>query len=101
MKTYKCDLPLRPIKLGELYILGRYHGQTIKEPVESVKDAAFAFAQRYARRVYGKRGICHHVRQDSHREDGSQFNYEAFIGVPCEGGGTSGKNIWLSVSIFE
>ena len=95
--TYKSGISHRSIKLGEKYIDRSGYDLTI----ESAEDAAKLFATRYARRVYGKRGMCHHVRQDSWREDGSQINYEAFVGVPCEGGGVSGKNIWLSVTIFE
>jgi hypothetical protein len=57
-----------------------------------------------ARRAYGKRGYCHHVRLDTYTENGSSFNYEAFIGVdqPAKyGGGCSGRNIWLTVTKKE
>jgi hypothetical protein len=90
MTRYSTDLPCRPIKLGDTC------GHRL---VEDARSAASVFADRYARRIYGKRGYCHHVRQDSYTENGRYFNFEAFIGVNAEGGGTVGKNVWLSVKV--
>ena len=93
MSRYTTDLPCRSLSDGMEYENGF---------IENAKDAAKVFADRYARRVYGKRGYCHHVRQDTHTEDGRLFRYEAFIGVQdrtC--GGTSGRNIWLSVTVED
>jgi hypothetical protein len=72
--TYRCS-GFAPIKRGaELDV-----HEGIKLPVDTVADAARAFASRYARRKFGRRGFCHHVRQDSYRQDGTAFDYEAFV----------------------
>ncbi len=97
MTTYRCD-NMRPIVDNEdwFYELGgRY-----LEP----KDAAHIFADRLAKREYGKAGYCHHVRLDTYREDGRSYNYQAFIGKDQPkryGGGCSGRNIWLTVWIAD
>ena len=91
MTTFTTDLPCVPLRQGA-EVDGRY--------IESAKDAAKVFAGRYARRQYGKRGICHHVRLDTYVENGRSANYEAFIGVPDrQGGGITGQNIWLTVTV--
>jgi hypothetical protein len=96
--TYTVDLPCRPLKHGQE--CGSQAADYYRI-VESTKDAAFVFADRYARRIYGKRGYCHHVRSDSYSENGLHHTFEAFIGVPAEGGGTDGKNIWLHITVKE
>jgi len=83
----------RPVHTGDKYDNGRI--------VENADDAAKVMAGREARRIYGKRGFCHHVRRDCWRADGSSITYEAFIGVPWQNTGCSGKNIWLAVNINE
>ena len=59
-------------------------------------EAASIFADRWARRLWGKRGYCHHARLDSWSESGRFHHFEAFIGTP-EGNGCTGKNVWLTV----
>lgn len=63
----------------------------------SSREAAEIFANRAAKRIYGSRGYCHHVRNDCHSPDNRNNIYEAYIGVPVRGGGCSGTNIWLAV----
>lgn len=91
--TYTCGT-MRPIHVGDSYDQGRL-------TVERMDDAAMAFATRVARRTYGRRGSCHHVRQDGRAVDGSYVNFEAFIGVPAQGGGMSGQNVWLTIWVAE
>ena len=64
----------------------------------SRKDAAEIIADRIARRRYGAKGYCHHVRFDCHTMDCKQDTYEAFIGYSVQGAGCEGRNIWLYVS---
>ena len=61
-----------------------------------VGEAAEIFANRWARRQYGKRGFCYKARLDSWGGKGGFHNYECFVGVP-EGNGCTGRNIWLTV----
>src|SRR5262245_59607790 len=99
MTTYKCD-KMRPISHGAEFIRYDRHGEpTSHSVVESAKEAAHEFADRIARKVFGKRGYCHHVRLDGASTSGQYANYEAFIGVPAQGGGTNGHNIWLTVYV--
>ena len=72
---------------------------TQRDDVETADDAARIFANRKAQKIYDKRGFCHHVRKDCWREDGSSINYQAFIGVPWERSGCSGKNIYFTVYV--
>jgi hypothetical protein len=97
--TYTSD-GFRPIKQGHEHIERDRHGEisTYRE-VESARDAAWVFANRLAKRTFGSRGYCHHVRMDGASTDGRYANYEAFIGVPAQGGGTNGRNVWLSVYV--
>ena len=99
MTTYTCK-GFRPIKHGHEHIEYDRHGEpSCHREIVSAKDAAWLFADRLAKRTHGKRGYCHHVRMDGASTDGRYANYEAFIGVPAQGGGTNGKNVWLSVSV--
>lgn len=97
--TFTCD-KFRPVKSGDEV----KRGDLIDE-VESASDAARVFAHRMAQREYGKRGYCHHVRQDTRyvERDGTvrYINYEAFIGRTVSGGMTSGHNVWLTVHIND
>ena len=61
------------------------------------KEAAEVFADRLARRWWGRSAFCHHVRRDSWSESGRRVTFEAFIGTPAEGGGCAGRNVWLTV----
>lgn len=92
IRTYRTDLPCKPLRDGQ---------DTKDGYVASPKDAAKVFAERWARRIYGKRGYCHHVRLDHYNETGRYQSFEAFIGVPAWGGGTSGRNITLTVTVEE
>jgi hypothetical protein len=79
MTTYKCD-GFKSVQ------------------AEDMKQAARIFAERQARREYGKRGYCHHVNQDSYSQDGNSATYQAFIGVYNKNyRSTNGENIWLTV----
>ena len=100
MTTYSCD-KMRPIKHGTEFTRRDRRGEIDSwRIVESIKDAAFMFADRIARKEYGRhRGYCHHVRCDGASTDGRYANYEAFIGHTVSGGMTSGRNIRLSVYI--
>lgn len=62
-------------------------------------EAAEIFADRKAKREYGRSGYCHHVRLDCWAESGTYANYEAFIGKAVRGdpNTTSGHNVWLTV----
>ena len=82
MKTYKTE-GMRPIR------------------AESAADAAKLFADRLARREYGKKGYGRPIRLDGHAADGSWSAYEAFIGYTPAGehnsSATVGRNVWFSV----
>lgn len=89
---YSTDLPCRPVQDGAEYRDGF---------VESARDAAVVFANRYARRVYGKRGHCRVIRLDSWTQDGRLSNFQAFIGIHNRDGSTTGGNIPLQVIVEE
>lgn len=93
MTTYTCG-NFKSVRQGYEYESGG--GYWI---VDSASDAARIFANRLARRQFGRKGYCHHVRLDSRREDGQMGIFEVFIGYPAEGGGTQGHNEWLNVYI--
>jgi hypothetical protein len=91
-KTYRHG-KMRPIMYG-----------TFVDDVEILraKDAAMVFAGRIARKTFGKKGYCHHVREDLRREDGLWFSFEAFVGYDLPrayGGGTQGHNEWIEVTV--
>ena len=65
-------------------------------PVDA-KEAARIFANRLARKKYGQKGYCYHVRLDSWTQDGSVHHFEVFIGHDLPGGGCQGRNEWLTV----
>ena len=54
--------PYRPVIHGAEYRNWRAGQELVT--VESAKDAAKVFALRFARKRYGRRGGCHHVRLD-------------------------------------
>lgn len=66
---------------------------------DSAGEAAGIFAERAARRAYGRQGYCRTLRLDSWTQDGSSHAYEVFIGRDVRGsqGTTSGRNEWLTV----
>lgn len=62
-------------------------------------EAAERFADRAARREYGRRGYRRTLRLDNWAENGTSQTFEAFVGVAVRGdpGTTSGHNVWLTV----
>jgi len=92
MTTYRSG-SARAVRDGDEFDNGRI--------VENAQDAAALLAGREARRIYGRRGFCHHVRRDCWRADGSSVTFEAFIGVPWQNTGCSGRNIWLTVELED
>lgn len=82
---------------AEQYKLRLYRCEDFR-PVQArnADEAAEIFANRWARREYGKRGFCYKARLDSWGEHGSFHTFECFVGVP-EGNGCTGRNIWLAV----
>jgi hypothetical protein len=99
MTTYTCK-GFRPIKAGHEHVEYDRRGEPSQyREINSAKDAAWLFANRLAKRELGKRGYCHHVRRDGVSTDGRYANFEAFIGVPAQGGGTDGHNVWLAVYV--
>lgn len=87
--TFHCD-GFRPIKQDAEI------GFSI---IETAQDAARVFADRWAKRLYGKKGYCHHVRLDCYAADGRYSNFEAFVGHDCGDGCCSGRNVQLSVVV--
>lgn len=89
MATYTCD-NFKSVRTGEehSYIL-----------IENGKDAARVFAQRLARKQYGKRGTVAAVRMDCYAENGSYANYEVFIGRSNDERGVTGHNEYLTVYV--
>jgi hypothetical protein len=66
---------------------------------DSAQEAARIFAERQARREFGRKGFCRTLRLDCWTEDRRSHTFEAFIGrpVPGEPGTTSGRNVWVHV----
>ena len=69
--------------------------------VESPKDAAHIFASHYARREFGESGRCYRLRLHATFANGGYGIYQAFIGAPCEGGGTNGLSVWFTLSVDQ
>ena len=64
----------------------------------SQEDVAQTFADRLARKEFGRKGRAVTLRTDSYTRDGRQTNYEAFIGYPSGGDRTyAGHNIHFAV----
>lgn len=90
----------RKVRQGYEHIEHDRRGEPMQyRKINTARDAAWLFANRLAKREYGRKGYCHHARLDCASADGRYGHYECFIGVPAEGGGTTGKNIRLSVHI--
>lgn len=64
---------------------------------ENAREAALIFANRQARREFGKRGYCRSMRLDCWTEDGKSHTFEAFIGRDVERGTCAGRNEWIYV----
>lgn len=68
--------------------------------VQNVRDAATVFADRLARREYGRSGYARIVRADSCTPDGSSHTFQVFIGTDGPQHGTTvGRNEWLYVDV--
>ena len=77
----------------------RYHSSGFKSvSATSYLKAAEIFAARQARRDYGKRGICRHVRLGPWSLTGPSLMAEAYIGVKVPDGGCSGHNINILIT---
>lgn len=68
---------------------------------DDIQTAANTFADRLARRVYGRRGYARTLRLDSWTQSGSSARYETFIGYSTGPGETSGRNEWLHVYLAQ
>jgi hypothetical protein len=64
---------------------------------ETMADAAEIFANRSARKQFGRRGYARTCTQNSYAQDGSLAEYNAFIGLRSGPGQTSGHNIMFTV----
>lgn len=66
---------------------------------KSAEEAAEIFANRLARREFGRRGYCRTLRLDSWTRDGTLHVFEAFIGksLPGDPFTTAGHNSWIRV----
>lgn len=65
---------------------------------ESASEAARCFADRLARRVWGKRGYMRTIRLDCWAENGRSYTFESFIGYSSGQGETTGRNEWIYVN---
>ena len=63
----------------------------------SQEDVAQTFADRLARKEFGRKGRAVTLRTDSYTRDGRQTNYEAFIGYPSGDRTYAGHNIHFAV----
>jgi len=66
---------------------------------ETAHEAALIFANRTARREYGKLGHVACFYATGWMFDGSHVTYNAFIGKPSESGGTRGRNILVRADV--
>jgi hypothetical protein len=65
---------------------------------DSASDAAQIFADRQARREYGRNGYSRRPRLDCWTQDGKSHTFEAFIGRPgYEPRTMIGRNVWIYV----
>jgi hypothetical protein len=65
----------------------------------SAEEAANVFAERKARKAYGRRGYVRTLRMDSWAQSGTSATFEAFIGHDgSEPRTTVGHNVWISVT---
>ena len=66
---------------------------------DSMSDAALVFANRAARRKYGRSGYARTCVQQAHSQDGTLAEYSAFIGYSTGPTETTGNNIHFTVVI--
>jgi hypothetical protein len=82
------------------YICENFRPVTVREDeYDDGPGPARIFANRIARREYGRKGFVHNLRLDSWSFDGRSFNYEAFVGVSVKGEmhACSGRNVWFTL----
>lgn len=63
---------------------------------ETIKEAALIFAQRMARREFGRKGDARTCTMGAYAQDGSLAEFTAFIGT-TKGNSTSGRNVHFTV----
>lgn len=63
---------------------------------ERMPEAARVFAQRIARKFYGRNADVRTCNENSHSQDGSYAEYSAFIGI-TRNNATTGHNVSFSV----
>lgn len=64
---------------------------------ETMKEAAEIFANRAAKRKYGRSAYCRTCTQGAYAQDGRLAEYSAFIGYTTGQNETSGNNINFTV----
>jgi hypothetical protein len=64
---------------------------------ETINEAAMIFADRAARRKYGRAGYCRTCNQQCHAQDMSFAEYSAFIGSSTGRNETTGTNLQFTV----
>lgn len=84
MKTYHCENH-RPI--------------VASDDIESMKDAAVAFANRKARAVFGRKGYARTCNLEGWSQDGTLGEFEAFIGYRTGQHETTGHIVRFTVRI--
>lgn len=66
---------------------------------ENMSEAAEVFANRAAKRKYGRKGYCRTCNMGSHSQDGRMAEYSAFIGYKTGQNQTTGGNINFTVLV--
>lgn len=64
---------------------------------ERITEAAQVFANRAARREFGRKGYCRTCTQGAYSQDGRLAEYSAFIGYTTGRNETTGHNINFTV----
>lgn len=62
-----------------------------------MKEAAEVFANRMARKKYGRSGYCRTCKMDSYSQDGTLAQFSAFIGYTTGQNETTGNNVNFTV----
>ena len=64
----------------------------------SFRDAAEVFANRIARKLYGRKAYARTCRIEGWARDGSRVEVDAFVGVSDGHGGTLGRNVRFGIA---
>lgn len=67
----------------------------------NIRAAAEIFANRAARKRYGRNGYCRTLNMEAHAVDCSVVEFSAFIGKTTGPGETTGHNVHLTVTRRE